>query len=153
MSRSTVTTAAALLLAGSVAAASGAAAAPAKHKTKVLKGSFQVQAPPDPTMDATAQVGMECHNIDPLSVVEHALTMPAKGTLKVDLNSPDPTGGHMDWDLYLLNGSGTVIGSSHGPTASEEVVTPIGKGKVTVRACNLAGEPSATVTWALTYKK
>lgn len=133
-----------------VASATSALAAPAK--TKVKKGSYTVTAVPDPTMEATGLAGMECFNVDPASVNNHPLTLPGKGALKVVLNSPDPTNGKMDWDLHLLDAKNQIIASSNGPTAHEEIdVTGI-KGKVTIRACNLLGEPTATVTWAFTYR-
>lgn len=121
-------------------------------KTHVLKGGYQLTLPPDPTMEATGQVGMECANVDPLSANDHPLTLPAKGTIKVDLTSTDPTG-HMDWDLYLLDAKGNTIGASNGATAQEEINTRAGGGKVTIRACNLAGQPMASVSYVFTYKK
>jgi hypothetical protein len=133
-------------------AAGAASAAPAKKaKLKVKKGTYTVTAPPDPTMEATGFAGEECHNIDPASADNHPLTLPGKGLLKVVLDSPDPTH-KMDWDLHLLDAKNTIIASSNGATAHEELYVPGIKGKVTIRACNLMGEPSATVTWVFTYR-
>ena len=141
----TVTTAVAVVTAGGAYAQSAA-------KSKVLKGGYQLTLPPDPTMEATGQLNMECFNIDPLSVDSHPLTLPAKGTIKVDLTSTDPTG-KTDWDLYLLDPKGNVLGASNGPTASEEINARAGGGKVTIRACNLLGQPQASVKYVFTYKK
>lgn len=138
-----------------LASASGASAATHKKPAKMKKagGSYNVTAVPDPTMDGTAQAGMECFNIDPASVDNHPLALPGKGLIKIVLDSPDPTPGHhMDWDLHLLDASGTVIASSNGPTSHEEIDMPGVGGKVTIRSCNLAGEPNATVTWSLLYR-
>jgi hypothetical protein len=143
-----------LVLAVAVTAAvatAGAAVAQPSGKTKVLKGGYDVTLPPDPTMEATGAAGMECMNIDPASVDNHPLTLPAKGALKVDLVSSDPTN-KTDWDLYLLDAKGNVIGASHGATPQEEINTRA-KGKVTIRSCNLAGQPQAHVSYVFTYKK
>jgi hypothetical protein len=133
-------------------ATAGSAVALPSAKTKTLKGSYNLTLPPDPTMEVTAQVSKECFNIDPASVDNHALTLPGRGIITIALSSPDPTG-KMDWDLYLLDAKGTVIGTSNGATAQEQIVTRTGKGKTTIRACNLMGEPTATVSYVLKYKK
>ena len=138
--------------AAAVATAGAAVAQPSGGKTKVLKGSYQVTLAPDPTMEVTGAAGMECMNIDPASADNHPLALPAKGMLKVDLTSEDPTG-HTDWDLWLLDAKGNTITGSNGASAAEEVVTRVGKGKVTIRSCNLAGQPMATVSYVFTYKK
>lgn len=148
--RRQVVIALAVTTAAAVAAANGALAQPVA-KAKVLKGGYSVTLPPDPTMEATGAVGMECKNIDPASADNHALTLPAKGLLKVDLTSEDPTG-KTDWDLWLLDAKGNTIGGSNGPSATEEVIARAGKGKVTIRACNLMGQPSASVKYVFTYK-
>jgi hypothetical protein len=139
-------------MAAATATATGALAAPGHGKSKVLKGSYDVTAPPDPTMEATGQVGMDCANIDPLSADNHPLTLPGKGTIKVDLTSEDPTN-NLDWDLYLLDAKGNTIGASNGANSQEEINARAGAGKVTIRACNLAGQPTASVTYVFTYKK
>lgn len=142
----------ALISGAALVAASAASAAPAKKtKTKVKKGSYSVTAVPDPTMEATGLAGMECANVDPASVDNHPLALPGKGLLKIVLDSPDPTN-KLDWDLHLLNAAGDIIASSNGPTAHEEIDMPGVKGKVTIRSCNLMGEPTATVTWSFTYR-
>ncbi|HEX4655421.1 MAG TPA: hypothetical protein VH274_06750 [Mycobacteriales bacterium] len=139
--------------AAAVATAGGAVAQSSGHgKTKVLKGGYQLVLPPDPTMEATGQVGMECFNVDPASADNHPLTLPAKGTIKIDLASTDPTG-NLDWDLYLLDAKGNTIGASNGSTSQEEVNARAGKGKVTIRACNLMGQPTASVSYVFTFKK
>jgi len=140
--------------AAAVATAGAAAAQPSgtHAKAKVMKGSYDVTLAPDPTMEATGAAGMECKNIDPASADNHALALPAKGMLKVDLVSDDPTG-RTDWDLWLLDSHGNILTGSHGATATEEINIRAGKGKVTIRSCNLAGQPSATVSYVFTYKK
>ena len=134
------------------AAATGASAA-TKAKTHVMKGQYTVTALPDPTVEATDETGTSCANINPAAVDLHALNLPAKGLLHVVLDGTDPTGA-LDWDLYLLDAKGNEIGGSNGASSHEEIYLPnVGRGKVTIKACNLAGAPSATVTYAFTYKK
>ena len=153
MRRGIVLTSTAVLASATLLAASAASAAPAKKsKTKVKKGNYTVTALPDPTMDATAQAGMECFNIDPASVDNHPLSLPGTGLLKIVLDSPDPTGSKMDWDLHLLDSKGNIIASSNGPTSHEEIDMPGVKGNVVIRSCNLAGEPTATVNWTFNYR-
>ena len=153
MRRGIVLTSTAVLASTTLVAASAASAAPAKKsKMKVKKGSYTVTALPDPTMDATHQVGKECFNIDPESVDNHSLSLPGTGLIHIALDSPDPTGNKMDWDLHLLDSKGNVIASSTGPTAHEEIDMPGVKGNVVIRSCNLAGEPTATVSWTFNYR-
>lgn len=154
MRRRIVLTSTAVLASATLVAASAASAAPHKKpaKMKVKKGGYTVTAVPDPTMDVTAQAGMECFNIDPASVDNHPLALPGTGLLKIVLDSPDPAGNKMDWDLHLLDAKGNIIASSNGPTAHEEIDMPGVKGNVVIRSCNLAGEPNATVNWSFTYR-
>ena len=151
MRRRIVLTSTAVLTSATLLAASAASAAPAK-KIKVKKGSYTVTALPDPTMEATGEAGMECYNIDPQSADNHPLTLPGKGLLQIVLDSPDPSKNHMDWDLHLLDSKGNIIASSNGGTAHEEIDMPNLKGKVVIRSCNLAGEPTATVNWTFSYR-
>jgi len=135
-----------------VATSAGAATHKAKPKYKVLKGGYTATAVPDPTMEATGLAGMECANIDPASVDNHPLSLPGKGMLKIVLDSPDPAKNKMDWDLHLIDASGEIIASSNGGTAHEEIDMPNMKGKVTIRACNLLGEPTANISYVFTYR-
>jgi hypothetical protein len=148
--RSVVSTVAVFTLATAVVAATAASAAPAKKKP--IKGSYQVTATPDPTVEGTDQAGMDCMNLNPTAADKHAFTVPAAGTLHVVLDSAN-VGGKTDWDLYLLDAAGKVIDSSHGPTAHEETLDVFtAKKPVTIKACNLIGEPSATVTYTFNFK-
>jgi hypothetical protein len=150
--QSVLATTAAVACCGVVAASAAGAAPAAKSKLKVKSGSYTVTAPPDPTMEGTGQAGMECFNIDPASADNHPLTLPGKGLLKIVLDSPNPAANKMDWDLHLLDAKGNIIASSNGPTAHEEIDMPNLKGKVTIRSCNLLGEPTATVKWTFSYR-
>jgi len=149
MRRRIVLSATAAVAGVAVVSASTALASPAKLKVK--KGSYSVTAVPDPTMEATGLAGMECANVDPASVNNHLMKLPGKGTLKIVLDSPDPVH-KMDWDLHLLDSHGNFIASSNGPTAHEEIDATGVKGTVTIRSCNLMGEPTANVSWVFTYR-
>jgi hypothetical protein len=147
-----------LTIAAVVAGVGTSTLASAGTKHKVIKGAYTVTAVPDPTVEATDEAGMTCMNIDPLSADSHPLTVPAAGMLDVVLDSPTPASGPQglgaDWDLYILDAAGTVIDSSHGATAHEETLDPFaGKKAITIKVCNLLGEPNANVNWTFTYKK
>ncbi len=128
------------------------ASAATKPKTHVMKGSYSVTLLPDPTVEATDEAGSNCANVNPQAVDLHALSLPGKGLLNVSLNGTDPTGTALDWDLYLLDAQGNELGESTGASSAEQIITPA-KGKVTIKACNLMGAPTATISYAFTYKK
>jgi hypothetical protein len=151
MRRPAVTTIAVTVAVASTLTAVSASAA-TKPKSHVMKGQYNLTLLPDPTVEATDFTGTACANINPDSVDLHPLNLPAKGLLQVTLSSPDPTGA-LDWDLYLLDAHGNEIGASNGASSQEGIVTPLNKSKVTIKACNLMGAPTATVSYSFTYKK
>ncbi|MFN2523345.1 MAG: hypothetical protein ABR614_08575 [Mycobacteriales bacterium] len=125
-------------------------------KPKVIKGSYDVTLAPNPTLEATGQIGDGCDTSPiPTGTDDHDFKVPAAGTLTVTLDSKDPSGsGSTDWDLYILDAGRNVINSSHGATSHEETVDKFKKAEpVILQVCNLAGSPDATVTWTFTYKK
>jgi hypothetical protein len=131
-------------------ASAGSAVAQTASKTKTLKGGYSVTLVPDPTMEATGQLGKHCLNVDPAAVDNHPLALPGKGMLTVALSSPAPNN-NLDWDLYLLDAKGNVVGTSDSPGPQEQIITRA-QGKVTIRACNLMGEPTASVKYTFKYK-
>ena len=123
---------------------------------KQIKGSYDVTLPPNPTLEATGQVGDGCDTSPlPSGTDDHAFKVPAAGTLQVVLDSADPTGtNNTDWDLYVLDADREIIDSSHGATSHEETISKFKKGApVTIQVCNLAGNPEAKVSYTFTYKK
>lgn len=144
-----------------VAAVSVAPAQAAKPKPKPIKGSYAVTAYPDPTPNATNEAGRPGCGVLPTGQNKHPFTVPGKGTLRVVLDSPDPTGtpsagpaGSVgtDWDLYVLDSDGSILDSSKGATSHEETTDKFKKKQgVTFWVCNLAGEPNATVSYTFTY--
>ena len=153
MRRPAVTALTVAIAAATATSAVGASAA-TKPRTHVIKGSYDLTLLPDPTVEATDQTGTSCANVNPEAADLHPLNLPARGLLHVVLDGTDPSGQALDWDLYLLDAQGNEIGVSNGSTSHEEIYLPgAGKGKVTIKACNLAGAPTATVTYKFTYKK
>ena len=141
------------LLTGAVAllAVAGVAVVPAQAaaKKKPITGSYTVTLVPDPS----ANVGtVGCAGALPAGEDRHPFTIPAKGTLKLHLSSQDPTGQAFDWDLALLDEGAEVLASSTGATAEEEILMKFKKKeRVLFQACNLAGLPTATITYTFTY--
>lgn len=151
MRRPATTTIAVSVAVATFTSAIGASAA-TKPKTHTLKGTYDVTALPDPTVEATDETGTNCANINPEAVDEHAVNLPGKGLINVKLSATDPTGTALDWDLYLLDSKGNELGESTGGSSDEQIIAPA-KGKVTIKACNLMGAPSATIAYVYTYKK
>ena len=145
MSRRLVACAAAVTALGLVVVPAHAA-----PKKRTITQTYSVTLPPDPT----GNVGTDgCAGFLPGAQDRHAVTVPAKGTLKVHLSGEDPTGaGLLDWDLALLDADGTTRSQSASAGGEEEVFDKFKrKQKVLIQACNLSGLPNATVTWTFTY--
>lgn len=127
-----------------------AAATPAQAKAAPFHGSYSVTLLPDPTTDVSNSGGKPgCTGSSPKGTDHHPLSIPAKGKLTVDLVSTDPTGkGVTDWDVYIETAGGDILASGNGPTSSEEAVYKFPKGQaIQIVACNLAGQPSGTITY------
>jgi hypothetical protein len=145
--RRPLTAAVALLTVAGLAAVPASAAT--RKPPKPIKGSYTVTLPPDPSGNVD---GQGCAGQIPVSQDQHAFTIPAKGRLTLHLSSEDPTGQAFDWDLALLDEGGSVLNTSTGATAEEEILMKFKKKeRVLFQACNLAGLPQATVTYTFTY--
>ena len=146
-------TALAASLSLALAAGSFAPALAAPPKPKPIKKSYQASAPiPDPT-PITGETGGNCSPTLDQAKDEKPFTIPAAGVLKVDVHSFEG-----DWALAILDSSGEKI-ADHDNDVSEPIDTPSTltlkfkkKQVITVRACNFAGGPSATVDILFTYK-
>lgn len=136
-------------------AALGMAPAHAAVKKKPIDKTYSVTLPPDPTGELGGVPGLPegCNGLSPASQDKHKFTVPAKGTLKVTLDSPDPTkAGVTDWDLYILDSDGTILDSSTGETSHEETFDKFKKKHpVTFWVCNLVGQPDATIHYTFKY--
>jgi len=152
-----------LLAATAVVATAALAAAPgyaATKKPKPIKKTYTVALPPDPTNDVFNTAGSEPVNgfcgANTASEHRHDFTVPARGSLKVNLKGSQPLpaypGAGLDWDLYLVDADGAEIQRSAGQTGQEETFAKFKKKqKVTILVCNLNGTPDATVSYVFTY--
>lgn len=153
--RRSLTTAVAVLTVATLAAVPSQAAV--KKKPKPIKGSYTLTLPPDPTKEATSTAGEPgCAGLLPISKDSHAFTLPAAGTLQVKLDVDDQTGANpaagVDWDLYLME-DGAEAASADGATGNEVALMKVKrKTAITIDACNLTGQPTATVSYVFTYR-
>lgn len=133
-----------------VATVSAAPSALAAPKKKPITGSYTATAPtPDPTNFVPGKYPVCAQNV-PGSYDAHPFTVPAKGTLHIDL-----TGFVGDWDLLLVDADKAMIGESgNTPPVNEETVDVSFKKsqKVSIIACNWAGGSTGNVKYVFTYK-
>ena len=139
--------AASLTLVVAAGALSPALAAP---KPKPVTKSYTATAfPPDPS-HAAVTTGI-CNTTNPTSQHNEPFTVPFKGTLVVDMS-----GFAGDWDLALYSGSSLVAQSAQDLTADpqtpEKITIKLKKvgQKLSIRACNFAGGPTANVKYVHT---
>ena len=126
------------------------ATAAKKPKPKPIHGAYTATATPDPTSDTPAPVGKgKCDPKTPSARFTHAFTVPAAGTLTVQLNNK------LDWSGDIRDTDGTVETDSDGgaPNTPEAMeITFKKKTPVVIGTCNFSGEPSINVTYTFTYK-
>ncbi len=136
---------AAVLAAGSLAPA---LAAPTKPKP-VSKQYTATAFPPDPSHVVITE-GI-CNTTNPTSQHNEPFTVPFVGVLKVDM-----TGFQGDWDLALYSGSSLVASSAQditdAPDRPESITVKLKKKgqKLSIRACNFSGGPTANVKYVHT---
>ena len=135
----------ALLFAVGVAPASGA-----KKKTKTVQDQWQVTAVPFPGAEDHSDPATEC-GTEGVSYAIHSFKTPGKGTLTTRLS-----GFEGEWDLYVTDNDGSLLGSSvNFMSGSEEQVTlrlPA-KSDINIYACNFLGGPTADADLKYVYKK
>jgi hypothetical protein len=151
--RTTVVTAALTVAVLGALPSQAATKAKPKPKPKPITGSYALTLVPDPSPNVTNVANKPGCGVVPQGQDKHGFTVPAAGTLRVVLDSPDPTGKKVtDWDLYLLDTDG-ILSSSTGATSHEEVAEAFSrKTAVTIWVCNLVGAPNGTVSYTFTYK-
>lgn len=136
-----------------LAVLSAGALAPATAAVKPkLAGSYKVTLQPDPTINAYSLAEMKnCHSTRPEATDKRNLTVPTAGKFKAILDSPaDPTGRVADWDMYITDDKGTLLGKGSTEFSHEEVsITFKRKTVITVYVCNLTGSNDGTVTYTL----
>lgn len=131
-----------------VGALAPAVAAPAKPKP-VSKEYVATAFPPDPSHVALTE-GI-CNTTNPTSQHNEPFTVPFAGTLVVDMN-----GFQGDWDLALYSGGSLVASSAQDlqadPQSPEKMTVKLKKKgqKLSIRACNFAGGPTANVKYVHT---
>lgn len=124
-------------------------AGPRKPLPKPIHGTYTATATPDPT-STNPLTNQPCRPNLPGAMDSHTFTVPAKGTLLVQLNNT------LDWSVALRDLSGNEFTAADGgtPTAKEVVEFPFKKKtKITIDTCNFTGEPSITVDYTFTYKR
>ncbi|HEU0131043.1 MAG TPA: hypothetical protein VFQ85_08640 [Mycobacteriales bacterium] len=145
---------AALCAAGALAAAATPASAASKPKT--IKKSYQVSLPVPYPMLETVPGGYGCNQgQEGVTRDTKTFTFPSNGTLVVSVAFAG------DWDLYLYDSKGTMVGASENDTSGSvspdvEKVTfkKIKKGaKYQIQPCNWLGEKDGTVTYTFTPTK
>ncbi len=130
-----------------VAVTAAGALTPALAAPKQIKKTYTATAP---TPDPTPFVGYICDPLLPGAKHEQKFTVPAAGTLKVEMAQP------FDWALALLDDKGKRLAESDSgdPLAQESMQLKFKrKTNVVIRACNFAGTPTSTVTYTFTFLK
>lgn len=146
-------TALATSLAAVVAVGSLAPALAAPPKPKPVSKEYVATAfPPDPSHIAVTS-GI-CNTTNPASQHNEPFTVPFAGTLVIDMS-----GFQGDWDLALYKGS-TLLAESAQATEEdlqrpEKITIKLKKvgDKLSIRACNFAGGPTANVKYVHTPAK
>ena len=127
------------------AAAPGALAGGAK---KVIKRQWDVVAAPFPGADDHSTPSEEC-GVEGATYDLYRFKTPARGKLDVRINQFEG-----EWDLYVTDSSGHLLGSSvQFMTTDEErvVVKVASKTTVLIYACNFLGGPTAHGALKYTY--
>lgn len=130
----------ALLLAAMMLIGVGAPSATAEGKKKSVEEEWDVTALPFPGADDHSNPEEEC-GVEGVSYTIHTFTTPGRGSLDVRINEFQG-----EWDLYVSDADGNLLGSSVNFMAgSEERVTiPLAANvEVSIYACNFLGGPTA----------
>ncbi len=114
-------------------------AAPAAAKKKPVIEEWQVTAAPYPGAQDHTDPPTEC-GVEGVTYAIHDFTTPYRGQLDVQIEFQG------EWDLYVTDGDGNLLGSSVAFTnvTQERVVLPLGpKVDIQIYACNFLGAPTA----------
>ena len=120
----------------------GVVALPSHAAPKQVKKTYTASAP-------VADIAGLCDGTVPSSIHDEAFTAPAAGKLAATL-----TGYPIDWDLFVLDGAGELLGSAESfNEVQSEVAVKLKKGaKVVIRACNTGGGATASGAYTFTTK-
>jgi hypothetical protein len=137
-----------------IAAAGSLAPAEAAKKKPPIKKSYSLTLAPLP--DATEAVGCEsAGRAEDVNMDNHTIKVAGPGVLTVKV-----TGFNGDWDASLINSSGSFVAAAAGTSTPNTSTTPgedVMKYKskkaqtLTLRVCNFAGTPAATVAYTYVY--
>lgn len=137
-----------LVLLGAFVLAGTAMPATAAKKKKVVTEEWQATAVPFPGAENHTDPATEC-GVQDVSYRIHSFTTPGRGTLEARIS-----GFEGEWDLYVTDGEGTLLGSSVNFMAGpeEKVTLPLpAKKDIQIYACNFAGGPTAQGDLRYTY--
>lgn len=139
-----------LIVCALIVAVGAAPATGAKKKRKTVRQDWEVVAAPFPGADDHSDPSTEC-GVEGVSYGRKTFTTPGKGTLSTRLS-----GFEGEWDLYVTDGDGAVLGSSVSfMSGSEEKVTlklP-SRMQVHIYSCNFLGGPTANAELKYLYAK
>ena len=144
------------IVAAAAVAGLAAPATAAPKKPKQVKETYTVSLPVPFPMSEAVPTGHGCwQGVEAATKNSRVITLPANGVLQASVTY---TG---DWDFYLFDAAGTMIGASEtdetGNTGSGTEKITFKKGvkgkKLTLVACNWLGMKDATVTYTFTYAK
>jgi hypothetical protein len=124
-------------------------ASAAKKKKKTVTEEWQAVAAPFPGAEDHSDPATEC-GVEDVSYTIHNFSTPGKGALTTRIS-----GFEGEWDLYVTDGDGTLLGSSVNFMAGpqEEVTLKLpAKTEVNIYACNFLGGPTADGELKYTYK-
>jgi hypothetical protein len=132
-----------------------AGTADAAPKPKPVTKSYDVVLPvPFPASETAPPLYGCIDGAESVSKNTTRVTLPYAGSLAAQVTF---TG---DWDLYVFDTKGKMIGAAENDTSGSTgagkeklVVKKAKKGPVDIVTCNWAGTPQATVTWTLTPAK
>ena len=117
----------------------------AEAKKKKIEGTFTATGAPFPHPDG-------CNGgVESVHKVSHSLETPKKGLLEVNMHSFEG-----DWDLFVTDTAGAVLGSSTAgqpidPPGETITVALDAKTEYLIVACNWSGAPVSTVDYVFTY--
>lgn len=147
---------AALVACGLLAGGSLPAAAGKKKKTKTVKETLKVTALPFPNYSSASGTPNPGCSAGQEGV--HKMTFPFQtpGAGKLTVTSEDFSG---DWDLYVFDGEGVVVGRSEEPQAPPDLAAPKEKIEIALQAgitvdivaCNWLGELQNEFTYTYVY--
>ena len=109
-------------------------------RRKTIKQQWDVTAAPFPGAEDHSTPSEEC-GVEGVTYAIHAFKTPAKGRLDVRINQFEG-----EWDLYVTDSSGRLLGSSvqfMGTSEERVVINVAAKTNLQIYACNFLGGPSA----------